>query len=106
MRQFANNGGQGYVLGTIENAGNQYSIQECDISICLKSKFKVSDTVAASDITSNDFYAVTYLLFKHGTLAYRRQKQVVLLYIQRTIMIFTIQLIYYFANGFSETLPF
>jgi hypothetical protein len=43
-------------------------LAESDLTIGLMFKHMKSDCLAAVDIQMNDFYGLSYLMFKHGTL--------------------------------------
>ena len=48
-------------------------------------------------------YPLTYLLFKHGTLANRRVKIVFDEFLYRTALTMIVQIIFFIATGFSHT---
>ena len=56
------------------------------MSIGLITSFKQSDILAQTDIQMKDMFGLTYLLFKHGTLAHRRTKVVLDEFMYRTIL--------------------
>jgi hypothetical protein len=43
-------------------------IAESDLTIGLKFKHMKSDCLAAVDVQMSDFYGLSYLMYKHGTL--------------------------------------
>ena len=53
-----------------------------------------------------NLYGLTYLFFKHGTLAHRRAKVVLTEFIGRTVTTQLISIFFFFVYGFSYTLPF
>ena len=52
------------------------------------------------------FYGLTYLLFKHGTLAHRRQNVVFNEVVWRTAFTFLNQAFFFAVNGYSATMPY
>jgi hypothetical protein len=47
-------------------------ILEADLSIAINARYEQSDALVMADIVMRDFYPLTYLIFKHGTLCHRR----------------------------------
>lgn len=76
-----------------------------DVTIGLVSKYSKSDTLVKVDITMNDIYALSYLLYKHGTISYRRMNVATSLFLYRIFLITEINLLYLLQNGFSAVNP-
>lgn len=53
-----------------------------------------------------NLYGLTYLFFRHGTLAHRRAKVVLTEFIYRTVITQIIAIFAFFVSGFSYTLPY
>ena len=53
-----------------------------------------------------DMYGLSYLLFKHGSMAHRRLDTVLKEFLYRTILTMLIQLAFYVLSGFSTVLPY
>lgn len=53
-----------------------------------------------------NLYGLTYLFFRHGTLAHRRAKIVLTEFISRTVTTQCIALFFFFVHGFSYILPY
>jgi len=53
-----------------------------------------------------NLYGLTYLFFRHGTLAHRRAKVVLTEFIARTVTTQVIALFFFFLHGFSYMLPY
>jgi len=53
-----------------------------------------------------NLYGLTYLFFRHGTLAHRRAKVVMTEFIGRTVTTLLIAFFFFFVNGFSYMLPY
>ena len=53
-----------------------------------------------------DMYGLSYLLFKHGTMAHRRLDKVLKEFLYRTILTMLVQLFFYIMSGFSTVLPY
>ena len=62
--------------------------------------------LARTDVQMKNLYGLTYLFFRHGTLAHRRAKVVLTEFIQRTVMTQLISIFFFFVNGFSYNLPY
>ena len=62
--------------------------------------------MAAVDIQLQDFYGVSYLLFKHGTFYIRRKAEMQTLYNYRTLLINIITISFIFQNCLSAMDPF
>ncbi len=58
-----------------------------------------------TDIVMNSIYALTYVLFKHGTFCSRRIHEVTKLIIYRTFFIATVYLSFMGVNGLSASMP-
>lgn len=76
IRQFAIQGKLGNVVSVIAQQADKFTIEESDISIGLIQRYKQSDVLARTDVQMRNLYGLTYLFFKHGTLAHRRAKVV------------------------------
>ena len=90
----------------IAQQADKFTIEESDISIGLIQSYKQSDVLARTDVQMKNLYGLTYLFFKHGTLAHRRAKVVLTEFIQRTVMTQLISIFFFFINGFSYNLPY
>ena len=86
IRQFAIQGKLGNVVSIVAHQSDKFTIEESDISIGLIGYYKQSDVLARTDVQMKNLYGLTYLFFKHGTLAHRRSKVVLIEFIQRTVM--------------------
>ena len=53
-----------------------------------------------------NIFGLTYLLFKHGTLAHRRTKVVLDEFMYRTILTMLVQIFLFVMSGFSFVLPY
>ena len=53
-----------------------------------------------------NLYGLTYLFFRHGTLAHRRAKVVLTEFIARTVTTQIIAIFFFFVHGFSYILPY
>ena len=76
------------------------------MSIGLITPHKQSDILAQADIQMKNMFGLTYLLFKHGTLAHRRTKVVLDEFTYRTILTMLVQIFLFVAGGFSFVLPY
>jgi len=94
------------VVSVIAQQADKFTIEESDISIGLIQSYKQSDVLARTDVQMKNLYGLTYLFFKHGTLAHRRAKVVLTEFIQRTVMTQLISIFFFFVNGFSYNLPY
>jgi hypothetical protein len=65
---------------------DKFMIEEANVSVSLYHTRKQSDTLAKTDIRMKNLYALTYLLFKHGTLTNRRIHIVFDEYLYRTAL--------------------
>ena len=90
-------------MAIVSCPGDKFTIQEADISIGLMQNYKKSDTLAMTDIQMRNVYGLTYLLFKHGTMAHFRTKVVLDEFIYRTVVTMLIQLFVFVISGFSFT---
>jgi len=61
-----------HTLAVVTAAEDQFMVNEADIVANLKTQAKPSDIDAQSDFSFEDFSALSYLLFKHGTLVRMR----------------------------------
>lgn len=82
------------------------TIEEADITVGLIQNYKQSDVLARTDVQMKNLYGLTYLFFRHGTLAHRRAKIVIAEFIGRTITTQMISTFFFFLHGFSYILPF
>ena len=90
-------------MSIISCPGDKFMIKEANVSVSLDHTRKQSDTLAKTDIRMTNLYALTYLLFKHGTLTNRRIHIVFDEYLYRTALTMIVQIIFFVANGLSHT---
>jgi len=64
------------VISIISQQTDKMTIEEADITVGLIQNYKQSDVLARTDVQMKNLYGLTYLFFKHGTLAHRRTKVV------------------------------
>lgn len=91
----------GYVLGVVSSPHDQYLIKNADITVGLNCKYRKTDSIKSADIQLKDFYGVSYLMFKYGTLYTRRMARVQMLYNYRTMFFNFLTIFYYVASDFS-----
>ena len=53
-----------------------------------------------------DIYGISYILFHHGTILHRRLKVVLDEFLYRTILLLTVQMLFFIISGFSTVLPY
>ena len=53
-----------------------------------------------------NIFGLTYLLFKHGTLAHRRTKIVLEEFMYRTVLTMLVQIFLFIISGFSYVMPY
>lgn len=82
------------------------TIEEADITVGLIQNYKQSDVLARTDVQMKNIYGLTYLFFRHGTLAHRRAKIVLTEFIGRTVTTQLISIFFFFVHGFSYMLPY
>lgn len=61
-----------FSLAILGSSEDQNMISTADVTVGLKTKYSKSDNLVKVDIIMNDIYALSYLLFKHGTISQRR----------------------------------
>ena len=73
LRGYAHRGNLGYVMSLVSSTADRYMLSEADVTVGLRAvQASQPELLAHCDIQMDHFYALTYLLFKHGTLAHRR----------------------------------
>ena len=106
LRGFMNRGNLGYVMSIISSNNDRYMLKEADVTLGLRQEEKSVDLFANCDIQMDHIYGVTYLLFKHGTIAHRRVDTVLKEFLWRTSFTFMNQTFFFITSGFSVTLPY
>ena len=106
LRGFINRGNIGYVMSIISENNDRYMLKEADVTLGLKQDDKSVDLFANCDIQMDHVYGITYLLFKHGTIAHRRLDTILREILWRTAFTFMNQTFFFFTSGFSVTLPY
>mmetsp|Transcript_1508 Transcript_1508/g.2005 ORF Transcript_1508/g.2005 Transcript_1508/m.2005 type:complete len:179 (-) Transcript_1508:3498-4034(-) len=81
-------------------------VNDSDIVANLKTQFKPSDFDALSDFCFEDFSALSYLLFRHGTILKLRLAKAVQGFIYRTLLSFLTLGTYMIRSGFSGQVPY
>ena len=94
------------MISIISQQSDKFTIGEADITVGLIQNYKQSDVLARTDIQMKNLYGLTYMFFRHGTLAHRRAKVVLTEFIARTITTQLIAIFFFFVHGFSYTLPY
>lgn len=97
--------GKEYIMAVISSAEDQKLIVEADVSIAINARYKQSDALVMSDIIMKDFYSLTYLIFKHGTLCQRRLQITTNLFLYRTLMIAIVSLYFMIQHAFTAACP-
>ena len=82
------------------------TIEEADITVGLIQNYKQSDVLARTDVQMKNLYGLTYLFFRHGTLAHRRAKVVLTEFIGRTVTTQLISIYFFILQGFTYQLPY
>jgi len=106
IRQFAVQGKLGNVISIISQQTDKMTIEEADITVGLIQNYKQSDMLARTDVQMKNLYGLTYLFFRHGTLAHRRAKVVLTEFIGRTVTTQLIGIFFFLLHGFSYQLPY
>ena len=81
-------------------------IPEADVSVGLSNGGVRPELMAKCDIQMDYFYALTYLLFKHGTIMQRRMQVFFDEILWRTTFCFMNQALHFLVGGFSIEMPF
>lgn len=83
-----------------------YVLNEADIKVGLKMKYRSLDNLALTDMNLSELHGLSYILFKHATHLNRRQTTFINFFFYRTILLFAIITFYMDCAGLSSFLPY
>mmetsp|Transcript_1509 Transcript_1509/g.2022 ORF Transcript_1509/g.2022 Transcript_1509/m.2022 type:complete len:154 (-) Transcript_1509:3570-4031(-) len=80
--------------------------RDADIVVNLCSELKATDVNAVADVTIDDFSALSYLLFKHGTILQLRLSQAMQGFVYKSVLLVLILGTTVIQSGSSGQMPY
>jgi len=93
-------------LAIVSSSEDALMAKAADSTVALQTRYCLSDSLIQSDIMMNNFYGMTYLLFRHGTFLHRRLAEATRLLIYRSFLLLFATLPFMCQNGFVSVIPF